>query len=868
MNEKILKNILKLFRITLLMGLFLVTLVFAAWAAVEWYFVPQLPSISELKDVKLQVPLRVYASDNSLMAEFGEQRRIPVPADNIPETMIDAILAIEDSRFFEHSGVDFKGLLRAVVVLIKTREVQQGGSTITMQVAKNFFLSPERKFIRKFKEILLAFKIEQEFSKKEILELYLNKIFFGHRAYGIGAAAQVYYGRKIEDLTLAQYAMLAAIPKAPSTNNPISNPEGALERRNYVLKRMWQLEYITEEEYKTAIADPITAKQRRVKIELKAPYVAEMVRAYMREHYGDKTYTEGYRVYTTIEPKLQITAQNALRKALLDYDLRHGFRGILGHVDLPKPKPEDISTFAKKVLKQYPAHGHLQPSLVFKTNANRVIAYNRLVGEFEIAWKHIRWSRLGSTASRALKPGDIIFARPISKTTKVTEQKGEETVELEKSEIVYWRLAQAPQVSGALVSLNPNNGAIIALTGGFDFYNSKFNRVTQAERQPGSTFKPFIYSAALENGFTPASMVNDAPMVIRAGSKVWKPANYSKRFYGLTSLRKALTYSRNLVSVRILADMGVTKAIDHVTKFGFPRERIPKNLTIALGTGEYPPLTVARAFAVFANGGYFVEAFFVQRIEDHTGKLVYQANPLQVCRKCKDQKVPKKPVESDDSALVEVKATDASSTETENTLQYAPRVIDAKNAWTMTSMLQDVIRTGTAKRALKLGRKDVAGKTGTTNDHKDAWFSGYTSDVVTTAWVGFDKPRSLGRKETGAKAALPMWITFMREALKDRPQRNLPKPKGLVTARIDPSTGLLARRGTPNAKYETFFAENTPKKYSRYRPKRTSHKKGNSNKSSNRGSSSSGSKSRNSSSSSSSSSTRKKDNMIPSDVLF
>ncbi|MDY6992199.1 MAG: PBP1A family penicillin-binding protein, partial [Pseudomonadota bacterium] len=645
----------KTLRVTLFMGLVLTLVTALVTATVEWYFIPQLPSIEHLKDVRLKVPLRIYARDRTLIAEFGEERRMPIAAHEIPPLLIKAVLAAEDARFYDHPGVDLKGLLRAAVNLIKTGEKQQGGSTITMQVARNFFLSSERSFVRKFYEILLAWKIEKEFTKEEILELYLNKIFFGHRAYGVAAAAQVYYGRDIQELTLAEWAMLAGLPKAPSVSNPLTNSARALERRNYILGRMRELNYISEADYQQAVETPNSAQQYKLEIEVEAPHVAEMVRAYMLSKYGEEAYTNGYRVITTIEPQLQSHAQRALRSALYEYDERHGYRGPIEQVNLPKELPQ-LETTAAKILAEYTNYGELVPSLVLQTQRRNIIAYNLQVGEFEIDWSDLAWARRyindnrrgrsPRRASNIVKRGDIIMARPVMEQApkKAKTEKTQATAQTDSDEqpventappkISHWRLAEVPQIEGALVALSPTNGAIRALVGGFDYYHSKFNRVIQAERQPGSNFKPFIYSAALARGFTAASMINDAPIAFRAGNKTWMPKNYSHKYYGLTSLRKALAYSRNVASVRLLNKIGVQFAIDHVVKFGFDRERIPKNLTIALGTGDVTPLELARGFAVFANGGYRVEPFFIHEIEDTSGKIIYSSNPLKVCRTC------------------------------------------------------------------------------------------------------------------------------------------------------------------------------------------------------------------------------------------
>jgi penicillin-binding protein 1A len=841
------------------MGVLFSLLAASVIGGVVWYFAADLPSIESLKEVQLQVPLRVYTQDKLLVAEFGDQRRLPLQANQIPDLMIKAVLAAEDDRFFEHAGVDVKSLIRAAVNLAKTGEIQQGASTITMQVAKNFFLTPERTFKRKFQEILLALKIEQNLSKDKILELYLNKIFFGHRAYGVAAAAQVYYGKDLKDLTVAEWAMLAAIPKAPSVNNPLTNPDAALERRNYVLKRMFELQYIDKTAYEQAIGSLISAKSVNTPIDVDMPYLAEMARDYMQRTYNDTAYNNGYRVYLTVDSHLQEVAQNSLRNTLIGYDERHGFRASsIKHVKLPPiptanainaatPSVDTIKT-AQDILKDRPVQGDLYPSLVLEVKQTSILAYNLKVGQFEINWKNLAWARryvhdgrVGNaprTAHDLLKRGDIIMAHEIlippppekkdktDKTkAKVIESEGVVAEETEKPVQITseWRLSEVPQVEGAFVALNPKDGAVIALAGGFDFYQSKFNRIIQAQRQPGSSFKPFIYSAALEYGFTPTTMINDAPVSFKVGNKIWRPANYSERFYGPTSFRTALAQSRNLVSIRILAAIGIGAATKHIVKFGFDKDKIPQNLTTALGTADLTPLELATGFAVFANGGYRIEPYFIQRIEDVNGNIVYQANPARVARECqksKPKKEPKPTTAPDDKTpnALENPAKDANvvketGTDEASGVRCAPQAISPYNAWVMNSLLQDVIRTGTAKPALALKRKDIAGKTGTTNDQHDAWFSGYNPDVVATAWVGFDQPRSLGESETGGRTALPMWINFMREALKGKPEREAPRPpKGVVTVKVN-TKGLLSGGKSPDGQFEIFSPGNVPTRH-------------------------------------------------------
>ena len=779
-----------------------------AVGGVYWYLAPKLPSAETLRDVRLQVPLRVYTRDEKLIAEFGEKRRTPLRLDEVPERLIQAFLAGEDDRFFEHPGVDWQGLTRAVLHLVRTGEKGPGGSTITMQVARNFFLSREKTYIRKLNEILLALKIEREFTKEEILELYVNKIFLGHRAYGVGAAAQVYYGHPVTELGLAQLAMIAGLPKAPSRFNPIADPEQAVGRRNYVLRRMLELDYIDRAEHDAARDAPVTAKVHGLAIEAEAPYVAEMVRARMEETYGEEVYTSGYKVRTTLDSRLQGAANAALRQGLLEYDARHGYRGSERHVATGKEAgpPE-------KALAGIAEVGGLVPAVVTSVGEGKAVAWARDVGPVEVGFESMEWARPYISENRrgdapkgpgaVVKTGDVIRVRP--------SEDG-------------WSFAQLPAVEGALVSLDPNDGAILALTGGFDFYRSKFNRATQAERQPGSSFKPFIYSAALEYGYTPASIINDAPVVFEDPSlkSEWRPENYGGKFHGPTPLRTALYKSRNLVSIRLLREIGIDFALEHIARFGIDVERLPHALSLALGSGELTPLEVATAYGVLANGGYAVEPYFIQRVLDGDDQLVFAADPLVVCRDCEDEAVSAASASAaptDGEGAASAPSAEAgtgsgtgSSTGWPDSLRRAPRVLEARNAWLMYSLMRDVIRRGTGRKALVLERGDLAGKTGTTNDQYDAWFSGFSPGLVATAWIGFDEFRPLGKRETGASAALPMWIAYMREALDGVRQREVPPPEGVVTVRIDPETGELAGASHEGAVFESFRTERVPKK--------------------------------------------------------
>ena len=753
------------------------------------YLEPDLPKAGQLREVRLQVPLRIYSHDKRLIAEFGEKRRIPLAYSEVPTSMINAFLAAEDDRFFEHPGVDYHGILRAALQLVMTGERRQGGSTITMQVARNFFLSREKTFVRKLKEIFLSLRIEQDLSKKEIFELYLNKIYLGHRSYGAGAAAQVYYGKSVDELNLAQIAMIAGLPKAPSTTNPVTNPERALIRRNYVLGRMAHLGYITEQDRITAELTPVTATLHTAKPEIEAPYLAEMVRAEMVERYGPDAYTTGYQIYTTIDSRHQQAASKALRQALQEYDLRHGYRGPEQHIDLNNTT-QSLDEYLADQIKI----GDLIPALVTEIAERSINAYIGNGEYLTIEWEGLNWARryikesargpAPKTAADILKVGDLIRLR---KTIK----DGEEG----------WRLAQIPAVTGALVSLDPNNGAIQALIGGYDFYHSKFNRATQAKRQPGSGFKAIIYSAALDEGYTAASLINDAPVVFDDPSLegAWRPENYSGKFFGPTRLRYALTKSRNLVSIRLLRAIGVKKALDHAARFGFNINELPRNLSLALGSGAVTPLQMARGYAVLANGGYLIEPYFIEHIEEDYEGILYQASPLIVCPDCTAA------ADSTDDG-----ATDETQEEKIPEKRIASRTISPENHYLMNSMMQDVIKYGTGRKAKVLGRNDLAGKTGTTNDQRDAWFNGFHPDLVAIAWVGFDSSAPLGKGEVGGRAALPAWIAYMREALEGVPEHPLQVPPGIVTIRIDPRTGERASADQKDAIFEVFRTANAP----------------------------------------------------------
>jgi len=754
-------------------GLFVLGVLLASTVALV--LTPTLPALDELTENRLKVPLRVYTADGTLIAEFGEERRIPVHVKDVPAQLVHAVLAAEDDAFYVHQGVDFMGILRAAINNLRRGRTAEGASTITMQVARNYFLSPEKTYTRKIKEILLAFKIEREFNKDQILELYLNKIFLGNRAYGFAAAAQIYFGKQMNDLTLPEIALLAGLPKAPSRYNPLSNPESALERRGYVLRRMLKLGYIDESAFTEAMAAPVGASRHALRFNVDAPFVAEMVRQYMVAKYAEASYDEGYHVYTTIRAKDQQAADAALRKAVLDYDRRHGWRGATGRENISR-KTE--ASRLDDLLKEYPVVAGLLPAIITFVDEKLAVAYIQDGSRVELGLPALAWAAPyidedtqgppPRRVSDVLHLGDVVY--------------------LERLPEDQWRLAQIPEVEGGFVSIDPNNGAILSLSGGFDFFRNQYNHVTLAQRQPGSSFKPFIYSAALEKGFTAASLISGAPIVLEDVSleDEWRPEDYSRKFFGPTRLRKALALSLNLVSVRLLRAITPDYAVEYMGRFGFDPARLPKNLSLTLGTAEATPLQMASAFGVIANGGYRVEPYLIARIEDAKHNVIEQANPLRVCPACPA------PVPGPEGSPIP---------------RYAEAMITPENSFLMTSILRDTISYGTAQSANVLERKDLAGKTGTTNDHRDAWFNGFNSDLVAISWVGFDQNESLGKGETGGRAALPMWINYMRVVLDGVPEKPLVPPAGIVTATIDRDTGKPAPPG-PNTMQE-FFIEGT-----------------------------------------------------------
>jgi penicillin-binding protein 1A len=758
----------KLLVTLLTLALAVAGLVALGFAGAHQFLEPEIPDAAELREVRTQMPLSVYSRDGRLIAQIGEQRRVPVAWDEIPPLLVDAFLAAEDARFFEHPGVDWQGLVRAAASNVSAGGVREGGGTITMQLARNTVLTSERTLRRKLKEVFLALRLEREFSKQEILTLYLNRIFLGQRAYGVGAAAQVYFEKTPADLSLAEAALIAGLPRSPSLDNPVASVERATARRAYVLRRMVETGKITEQERSAAAAVPIEARMHGPIVELEAPYIAEMARLEMVERYGGAALTDGLRVTTTVDSRLQAAADAAARRTMLEYDRRHGYRGPLARLE--GPVPADAAAIAGS-LRTFPDRGGLVIGLVEATRDQGATVLLRDGSRVELGWDDLSWARPAlpddrvgpapKSAADVVAAGDVIYLEPLPEGRH--------------------RLAEVPAVAGALAALDPRTGAIVALAGGFDFGASKYNRAVQAKRQPGSAFKPFIYSAALERGFTPASLINDAPIVLPGGegTEEWRPQNINRKFGGPTPLREALVRSRNLVSIRLLRATGIGPALRHLGAFGFGPDALPANLTLALGTGQVTPLEMARGYAVFANGGFLVTPYLIGRVDDAQGNLVYQAEPAIACADCPDE-------------------------------PPAPQAISAANAFVMTDVMTDVIQRGTAQAAKSLGRSDLAGKTGTTSDRRDAWFVGFNADVVAAAWIGFDQERSLGEAEEGGRTALPMWIRFMEVALADRPDHRLPEPPGVVRMWVDRSSGRPASAGAGGAVFEAFIEGHVP----------------------------------------------------------
>ncbi len=750
-----------------LLGIILVaflTLVgFIAFAAYTYWtsVYPTLPNVAELKNIQMQVPLRVYTSDEKLIAEYGEKKRIPLSYEQFPPQMVQAILASEDDRFFEHPGVDYQGILRAAVELAKTGHKSQGGSTITMQVARNFFLTPEKSFMRKINEIVLSLNIESELTKEEILALYMNKIFLGQRSYGFAAAAQTYFGRPIDQLTVDEYALLAGLPKAPSTLNPVANAEAAKNRRDYVLRRMSELGYITEAERAEAQAKAVESKLYTAQVEVNAEHLAEMVRLWAVERYGEGVLEQGLKIITTVHSELEKQAQSAVNTGVLAYERRHGYRGPVASFDASQQAQWPVSA------KDLSEPDVIKLALVTDWNEKTKIAQIKLKDgtPHTLDTKATEWARNFKAPNRKsyLQVGDVIYVEPLADK--------------------HYRLAQAPRIQAALVSIDSKTGALLAISGGFDEARNHFNRATQARRQPGSSFKPFLYAAAIDKGYTPATIINDAPIsqYDEYSEDYWRPENYTKKFGGPTRMRMALVHSLNLVSIRIMQDIGVDYFMDFAQRVGIDTKEMStiRNLSIALGTSSTSVLEHTGNYAMFANGGYHIKPYFVQRVLDSKDQAIYEAQPPKFC---------------------EIDCADGA----------APRVISPETHFLTTSMMQDVVRMGTGHGAMVLKRNDLAGKTGTTNDIKDTWFVGFNPDVVTGVWMGFDQPVSMGRQESGGSSALPIWVDFMRLALKDKPDVAYAKPETIVVRRIDATTGELLADSQSGGINEFFDQNNLP----------------------------------------------------------
>jgi penicillin-binding protein 1A len=799
------------------------------------YLAPSLPTAENMHSVELAVPLRVYTRTGGLISQIGEQRRIPVTYDEIPALVRQAVLAAEDDRFFEHSGLDWMGFVRAVVMNVVSASAGQGGSTITQQAARNMFLTLDKTLRRKLSEVFVTYRMERDFTKEQILAIYLNVVLFGQRSYGIAAAAETYYGKHLNELTVGQAATLAGILPAPSRYNPVTNPKAAEIRRGYVLGRMTKLGYIDAATAAAAAKEPVASRGFAPLFDVEAPYLAELVRQELVKLKGEAAVNAGYKVFTTIDDRLQTAANRALRIGLMEYDRRHGYRGRHAQVKVPAaPSGSDLD----QLLGKYEAISLLQPAVVTKVGDTGAEVHIRNGGSARIDWSGMSWARpvgkngsVGAAPKKAsdiLSRGDVVYV--------VTDKRGTA------------QLAQLPVAQSALVALDPNDGAIVSMVGGFDFYSNRFNRVSQAHRQPGSSFKPFLYSAALDEGFTPASVILDMPVLLEGSGEEanWRPENSGGEFGGPMRLREALVRSRNLVSIRILQTIGVEAAINHAAKFGFNPRSLPRNLTLALGTQTATPLEMATGFATFANGGFKVDPYFISRIEDSSGKVIFEAKPKMACSECEVQAAALPPAATIAPAAAEgAQDVDASSAtlpgapmapvfqpriyavEAPAPLRQlaqvqggtgflpadrlAPRIISAQNAWLMSDIMHDVAERGTARRTRALGRDDLAGKTGTTNDEHDNWFNGFNRRLVASVWVGFDDEKSLGRGEEGASTAVPIWMHFMREALRNVPSSRLERPGGLIDLKISPATGAIVDPLDPDAIYETFMLDKQPR---------------------------------------------------------
>ncbi len=808
----------------LLLGLGLTAAIGATAGVIgAYYYVqPGLPAAETIRNIPLEVPLRIFSRDGYLISEIGERKRIPVTYEEVPRHVVDAFVAAEDRRFFEHSGVDYRGVLRAIARLAQTGDASGGGgSTLTQQLARDYFLTREQTMSRKLKEAFLAYKIEQEFSKEQIMALFLNKMFFGQRAYGVAASAQVYFDKDLSEITIAEAATLAGVLPAPSRYNPVSNAENAKARRGYVLGRMLDLGYIDDAEYAQAMSQPMESRLHGAAIELNAPYIAEMVRSQMLERYGEETYTAGYQVVTTLDSRMQKAANYALQNGLLAFTRRRGYRGPRAHVELSEEVlalphsqwPAEIFD----ALDQY-APGGLSLALVTNVAQNNVatIVFHDGV-ESTLPWAGISWANpfidrenfgpAPKSAADVLAVGDIIYVMPTANSS--------------------WALAQIPEAQGAVVAIDPYDGGISALIGGFDYTTSKFNRARQAYRQPGSAFKPFIYSAALEYGNTPATIILDAPVVISSSEleAVWRPINYSGRFYGPTRMREALVRSMNLVSVRLLLfETGIGNAIRHLKKFGFSDATLIHNGSLALGGGQASPLDMAQGYAMLANGGHAVKPYVIDAIFGPVGEPLFRAEPAIVCDECVPDEMENATATvqavgpADDQLrleqmadVVETYRPDATDApELYENLNVAPQAITPQNAFLIQDMMRDVISRGTGRKALALGRRDLSGKTGTSNDRRDAWFGGYNADLAAVVWVGYDDDLPLGPGEEGSRTALPIWIDFARLAFKNAPEHQMPMPEGIVSVKINMLTGCPARSGEANVMFEVFREGHVP----------------------------------------------------------
>ncbi len=787
-------------------------LVGLAFLATYYYLKPTLPDVAVLRDVRLQVPLRVYSRDGKLLAQLGEQRRVPVTWEQIPDVVVQAVLAAEDDRFFQHPGVDWQGIVRAVLVAATTMQATQGGSTLTQQLVRTTLITKEKQLRRKLREVFLALSLENELTKQEIFTLFVNTQFLGQRSYGFAAASETYFGKPLGEVDVAEAALLAGILQAPSRQNPVASVAEATERRTYVLRRMRELGFLDEAAWQAAMDKPVARGLHGPRVQVDAPYVGEMVRIVLYEKFGDRIYSDGFQVVTTVDSRLQRAADVALRSAVLEDDRPHGWRGAVGRVEVSAQA--DHARAAR--IEDRPVVGGLIPAVVIRTGASEATVVARSGMRYRLGMEGIRWARTEEVTPKTprdvLRIGDIVYVLPSGEGEAL--------------------LAQLPEAQGAIVALDPHDGSIVALSGGFDYAASKFNRVTQARRQPGSSFKPFIYSAALEAGLTPASVVLDAPVVYEApdptvgigqGTQTviegeepeqedWRPGNDSGRFYGPTRLRDALARSRNLVTIRVMRRIGVGFAREHVQRFGLPAEHVPADLTAALGTAQLTPLEIANGFSVFANGGSLMKPHVIDRILAADGSVLEETDAPMACPLCPAE-APllsgSPPTIAPDTGTGMVRASDIGGRMLPpEPDQTAPRAISEANAWIVTDMLRDVITRGTGQRARALGRSDIAGKTGTTQLGRDAWFSGYSPDIVATAWVGFDQERSLGAGEEGARTALPMWIYFMREALAGVPQRRLPMPDGVVTARVPATASAFGDEAPPE--FEYFLADHLP----------------------------------------------------------